>query len=497
MVIQTCITIHPRKHNMHHFSTLDKRRFTGQALATLCLLWALAGPLAALARAQTAINVLDQTVEHEFKGPMTFSLSAESSSEIQSAKLFYRVSGEVAAHKVDLEFDPASRIDVEHTVDMSDDTNYQPPMITFTYWWVIEDQAGNRVKTDPTPYLYSDTRYDWQTLKNDQVQLYWTAQDAEFGQRYYDRAVQAATDLSTEFGLETTAPIVIVIYNSHQEFMSVLQEASAEWTGAVNFGDSGMIVIGLGQESWMTTVIPHELTHAMLHQITKPPFGEIPRWLHEGLAMRSEGGMGREERVTLEQAIRDDTLISLRVLNSPFPDQRERAILSYAESNSLVEFIVEEHGPEKLGELLSVFAVGAHYDDAMLEVFGVDMDGIEDQWRAYIGARPRAGAQAETATPLPTATTPATATPAPTTQSMSTETATPEATPTSVATPMLPIAATATALAAQPQPTATSTPADAGVEPSRVPPVCQPCLGLLPALAVLAIWLISRPRPVP
>ena len=41
--------------------------------------------------------------------------------------------------------------------------------------------------------------------------------------------------------------------------MSVLQEASAEWTGAVNFGDSGMIVIGLGQESWMLQVIPHEV----------------------------------------------------------------------------------------------------------------------------------------------------------------------------------------------------------------------------------------------
>jgi len=369
-------------------------------------------------------------------------------------------------------------------------------MITFTYWWVIEDQAGNRLKTEPTPYLYSDTRYDWQVLENDQVQLYWTEQDAAFGQEYFDRAVEAASDLSTEFGLETTSPVVIVIYNSHEEFMSVLQEASAEWTGAVNFGDSGMIVIGLGQESWMLQVIPHELTHAVLHQITQPPFGEIPRWLHEGLAMRSEGGMGREERVTLDQAIEDDTLISLRVLNSPFPDERERAILSYAESNSLVEFIIEAYGPEKLGDLLAVFAVGAHYDDAMLEVFGVDMDGIEDQWRAYIGAKPRVGAQAETATPLSTPTTALTATSAPTTQITPTPAATTAASPTLVPTPMLPIAATATALAARPRPTATLTPEGAGDNPSSAPAICRPCLGLLPALALLVILRLYRPRPL-
>jgi hypothetical protein len=367
-------------------------------------------------------------------------------------------------------------------------------MITFTYWWVIEDQAENRLKTEPTPYLYSDTRQEWQLLEDDQVQLYWYDQDASFGQNYFDRATQAASDLSVEFGLETTRPTVIVIYNSHEEFMSVLQEASAEWTGAVNYGDSGMIVIGLGPESWMVKVIPHELTHAVLHQITQPPFGDIPRWLHEGLAVRSEGGMDLEERAALDQAIRDDTLISLRVLNSPFPDQRGRAVLSYAESNSLVEYIIGEHGADKLGELLSVFAVGAHYDDAMLEVFGVDMDGMEDQWRAHIGAAPRADAPAAMATPLPTATSAPSPTPADTVVPTPTASPTVPATPTQVATPMLPIAATATALAALPQPTASPTPERAEDGSTSAPAVCKPCLGLLPALVLLAVLRLYRPR---
>ena len=488
---------------MHPDSRPIRIRLSWQAICTLALFLALIGPVYAQSDgdrsapapyAQAGIAVVSQSVDHTFQGPMTFSLTAESSTAIQSAKLFWRVSGETAAHKVELEFEPATRIDVEHTIDMGDDDNYQPPMVTFTYWWLLTDQAENRLKTEPTPYLYSDTRYDWQLLESEHVQLYWTGQNADFGQRYFDRAVQAAADLSDEFGLETTSPVVIVIYNSHRELMSVLQEGSAEWTGAVNFGDTGMIVIGLGPDSWMGKVIPHELTHAVLHQITLPPFGEIPRWLHEGLAVRSEGGMDFEEHTALQEAIQDNTLISLRVLNSPFPDQRARAVLSYAESNSLVEFIIEEHGAAKLGELLSVFAVGAHYDDAMMEVFGVDMDGMEDQWRVYIGAQPRASALPATATPEPTATEAPTSTPPPAASP------TPTATPPAAASPTLQPDATATqeptatVVAALPQPTATPEPENApDNEPSSGP---GPCLGLLPALALLIIVRLYRPRPV-
>ena len=136
-----------------------------------------------------------------------------------------------------------------------------------------------------------------------------------------------------------------------------------------------------------------------------------------GHAQRGRHEIGREETPSKRRS-RPITLISLRVLNSPFADQRDRAILSYAESNSLVSFIIDEHGTDKLGELIAVFAQGAHYDDAMLNVFGVDMDGMEDLWRAYIQAPPRQGVTQATpetpvqATPTKQAQAASTATPA-------------------------------------------------------------------------------------
>jgi hypothetical protein len=262
--------------------------------------------------------------------------------------------------------------------------------------------------------------------------------------------------------------------------MSVLVDASAEWTGAVNFSGYGVIAIGLGSSDWMDRVIPHELTHAMLDQVTKPPFGDIPRWMHEGLAMRSEGGPTAEERAALADAIARDELVSLRALNSAFADARDQAVLSYAESYSLIEFIIDEYGTDKLEQLIGVFAEGAHYDDAMLEVFGVDMDGMEDLWRAYIGAAPRSG---ETrATPVPEVTAAATATPVP-----------------AMPTPTQPLP-TATAIAAAPTPTETAPTATpmsaAGITPTPTPAgrPALPCLGGAPAIAGLALWLLLRAR---
>jgi hypothetical protein len=427
--------------------------------------WGLVWP----AQAQSAITVIKSEQEHIFQETITFRLTAQSTSKIIAIRLFYRVSGQTSANKVVLEFDPGSTVEVEYVEDMKDDDNYQPPMVTFTYWWIIEDETS-RLKTDPVSFVYEDTRYTWDYLEEDDlVRLYWHDQDQAFGQGYFDAAIKSAADLSAEFGVTPKAPVSIVIYNSHQELMSVLQEASAEWTGAVNFGNQGSIVIGLGAEAWMKRVIPHELTHAMLDQVTKPPFGDIPRWLHEGLAMRSEGGMSSEERAALDKAIDEDNLISLRVLNSAFADQRDRAILSYAESYSLISFVIDEYGTDKLGEVIAVFAEGAHYDDAMLQVFGVDMDGLEDLWRAHIGAQSRVGVTR--ATPVPSATSTASSAVGQTSKEGDASTSTP----------------TATAMAAVPTatPTSTSQPTSRG-----------PCLGAIPALALLALFVFLWPRPM-
>ena len=97
-----------------------------------------------------------------------------------------------------------------------------------------------------------------------------------------------------------------------------------EWTGGAAFTEFGIIAIGIspGQLDWGKGALVHELTHLVVHQATFSPYGALPIWLDEGLAMYNEGELAPPFQSALQQAISEDKLISVRSLCSPFSADR-------------------------------------------------------------------------------------------------------------------------------------------------------------------------------
>jgi hypothetical protein len=79
-----------------------------------------------------------------------------------------------------------------------------------------------------------------------------------------------------------------------------------------------------------------------------------------------------------------------------------RAYLSYSQSYSLVKFLLETYGREEMNSLLLQLRDGVAIEEALQAVYGFDVDGLEDAWRAAIGAKPRAQDAQPTARPSPT-----------------------------------------------------------------------------------------------
>jgi hypothetical protein len=294
------------------------------------------------------------------------------------------------------------------------------------------------------------------------------------GSTLYDRAIQAADQISAELGVDIEDKLKIFVYGTFEDLRASLAEGSHEWVGGISFADYGIVAAGVAPNNldYGLRVVPHELTHTVIAQMMEPPFGQLPHWMNEGLAMHYEGPMTADEEFALEKAVEGDSLLSIRSLASNFPEDPDLATLSYAESNSAVEFIFQVYGNETMAHLLEVFAVGAHQDDGFREVLGFDVDGLEDQWRAHIGAPPREGVTRATPVPRPT-----------------------------LAPPETPKAVTATPL---PEPTATQevtvatdTPAPqrmATATPEPEPLTGLWCPSLLPGLALLGLFLLFRPR---
>jgi hypothetical protein len=237
--------------------------------------------------------------------------------------------------------------------------------------------------------VIEDDRYDWHNIKQGNVTLYWYEGDAAFADELMDAVQAALSRLSLNTGAELEDPVRLYIYASAADLQGSMIFPQ-EWTGGVAFTQYGAIAIGIppgasGLE-WGRRAIAHELTHLVVHQVTFNPYNALPTWLDEGLAMVAEGELESQFTDIFNEARNDSELISLRSLSSPFSAYTYQSLLSYAESHQVVAYLIGEFGRDKMLALLNTFARGSDYDEALVEVYGFDMDGLNAAWLAYEGA---------------------------------------------------------------------------------------------------------------
>lgn len=352
-----------------------------------------AGPAAV--RAQGDIEILDTAWDANFRDYLTFSLDAQSSSDITEVELFYRVIGQLATSRNQAEFTPGSSITAEFTLDQTDPINYMPPGTELEYWWKLTDAAGNELKTERERIILLDNRHEWQQLQNDRLALYWYEGSSDFGQALFDRANQALDTLEQDMGIAIENPIKIFIYGSHRDLLGAISTNAQEWTGGQAFTEHGVVVIGVApsQLDWGLGAMTHEMTHLVVHQATDNPFGDLPRWLDEGIAVYNENQEELDEdfKGVFDAAVAKDSLMTLRTLSSPFPADPMQANLAYGQSGAVVMFIVNTYGPDAMAKLLDIFADGALYDEALQMALGENTDSLDNAFRASFGLPPLPG----------------------------------------------------------------------------------------------------------
>jgi hypothetical protein len=338
-------------------------------------------------RAWDGLMVLDSSVQAEFPSGLGFSLSAGSDDDITDIRLHYvvdRAGFATVTSEVYIEFVSGTEVDVAWDWDMRM-TGGLPPGSVVDYWWTLEDASGDRVETARTSVRFDDERYSWRNLTEGEVTIYWYEGTLSFARELMATAQQALERLNEDTGAYLEEPVELYIYADARDLRGAMIYPQ-EWTGGVAFTQYGTIAIGIspGNLDWGKRAISHELAHMVIHQMTSNPYGGLPTWLDEGLAMSAEGPMETEFVYFLNEAIAEDSLISVRSLASPFSAYAGVSYLSYAQSYSIVEFLVDSYGQDKMLQLLNTFRQGSDYDGALERVYGFDMDGLDALWRDYV-----------------------------------------------------------------------------------------------------------------
>jgi hypothetical protein len=439
--------------------------------------------LAIPVQAQAGIQLVSDTATLSFPNTATFKAEFKSGANISSVVLEYGIDqltcGTVIA-KAFPQFTAAGDVQVTWSWDMRQSGSI-PPGATLWWHWLVQDANGAQF-TSPTQTLtWLDSTHPWQAISGGNITLHYYDGGQSFGQSLHDAAAQALARLSKDVGISSDKPVDIYIYANTSDLQaSILYEPS--WVGGQAFPETNIVIIGVStdQLDWGKSTEAHELTHVLVGHLTFSCLGFIPTWLNEGLAMYGEGGPAAAEVNQFDQAKTANQLLALSSLAGAFSDEANRANLSYTEAYSVVNYLIQTYGRDKMTALLISLRNGNTIDQALQSAYGFDTNGLEDVWRASIGAAPRVG----TSNPTPVFT--------------------PTQVPTFVpigAAPIAPAVATPRPTQAQPSVTPASNTQPPGPAPTSVPLTQQ--LGISPGVltgiefgligCILAIVVIAVP----
>ena len=339
------------------------------------------------ARAASNLQVLSTGAEVSFPQSVTFKISAQDDVNITELRLQYSIQMTGFTKVVNEAFVPfqaSAKVGTQWQWDLTK-IGGLPPGTTVKYQWLLKDANGDSLRTPLATVNFDDGRYSWKTLVQDKVTMYWYQGDQSFGQELMQATQDALTRLSGSTGATIKDPIRLYIYANSTDLQGSMIFAQ-DWSGGVAFPPYGCIAIGISASNidWGKGAIAHELTHLIIHQITMNPYNDLPTWLDEGLAMYNQGPLDPTFTSSLNQAISQKKLLSVRTLCSPFSAYATTSYVSYAESYYLVDYLITTYGKDKMFALLDAFRQGNTYDGALQKVYGFDMDGLNTLWQATL-----------------------------------------------------------------------------------------------------------------
>ncbi|MBE9508879.1 MAG: hypothetical protein IMY86_12635, partial [Chloroflexi bacterium] len=316
-------------------------------------------------------------------------LKATSDAEITQVYLFFRATGEERTEAVNVTIEPAREVNAIYAHDLR--RFPLPPFATITFWWQIEDAAGNRLTTEPQQFEYTDNRFGWEQLGPNSLTVHWIEGhgDPAFGQAALDIAQASLEEINAELRASLPESIAIYVYDTQHNLNAAMLLTGRDWVSGQARPELGVIVVAIPHEDGYTLrmkrYIPHEITHLLVYQAVTPAgYRYVPEWLDEGLATANERLPTPEYTVVLEEARAEGQLLPLEDLCVPFSPDSPTASLAYAQSGSVVQFIRERYGAEGIRDLLAAYADGASCAGGVQEALNVSLSGLETAWRAHL-----------------------------------------------------------------------------------------------------------------
>jgi len=206
-------------------------------------------------------------------------------------------------------------------------------------------------------------------------------------------ALEAFSDMAPRYGVELERPMVVEIYQHHDDF--AVRTAGLPGIGILGatFGDvvvmDGPSAKGIEEGFDWASALWHEMAHVVTLNATD---NQVSRWFSEGVSVLEERrhGPSRRRAVSLRflEAWQGGRLLPVAELDGGFirPEYDGQIMVSYMQAGLVCEFVSERY-PDGLPRMIEAYARGADTDQAIRDALKVTPEALDDAFKAWLDLR--------------------------------------------------------------------------------------------------------------
>jgi len=334
-----------------------------------------------------SITVLQQTTQSDFPNGITFHLEVEGPDTINDIRVYFRKIGQTgdSGYRI-VDFNPSTHIYGESKILSNKDNQYIPPGTRIEYHYDIRDVKGRILKTDAQIYTYLDNRFEWEAVTDGVITVFY------FGDESLEKAEQILNICRTTLdhmgpilGIKPAHPLHIVTYQDYSDMKVALpfrskNVADALITQGIAFADERSLIIYTSDNFIGTT--KHEFTHLLVGDAAGRAYNRVPLWLNEGLAEYANTDGSYQSY--LQSAIQNGDLLPLWQRET-FSGTPRDMMIGYGQGESVVQFMIDEYGTQKMALLMANIPSSYDIDSALESSYDFDQYGLDSLWRSHMG----------------------------------------------------------------------------------------------------------------
>ncbi len=230
------------------------------------------------------------------------------------------------------------------------------------------------------------TNFDWHLLKTEHFDIYYYPEMQDLAERGAFLAEESYKHLEQQFNHNVQNRIPLIFYSSHLHFQQTNVTPGFIPEGVGGFFEflKGRVVIPYNGSMWdFRHVIRHELVHVFMHsKINRVLLDHRiaqdrlpPLWFVEGLAEYWSIEWDPQAEMVMRDAVVSNYLVALDDI-----DRISGSFLMYKEGQSVLKFVAERYGDEKILLMMENFWKSSTFEDVFKMTIGKKYTEFDEVW---------------------------------------------------------------------------------------------------------------------